>query len=185
MFASLAISKLEELAAEVQTIKDAVAPRPLLTLPPELPPMRPGPATLPRPHIPVGPPSQPPSLADSYLPTPSTNVFDRIRSYSMQGEAPALTPARSSDAASINHLVRPAEPRALGSRVFSGDDINYYFEKYFDTALSCCWRVDVEVVSAHLITDISNIFTRISPWSGRETPIPATRGGRSSFGQLS
>ncbi|KAK0711248.1 hypothetical protein B0H67DRAFT_584748 [Lasiosphaeris hirsuta] len=115
-------SKLEELAAEVQHIKDAVAPRPSLPLPPELPPVRQ--VQLLRPHLP------PHTLGDSFLPAPS--LFNRLRPYPSQSETPALTPARGSDAVSSVQMGRGAEPRALGSRVFSGEDIDYYFEKYFE-----------------------------------------------------
>ncbi|KAK0621262.1 hypothetical protein B0T17DRAFT_591184 [Bombardia bombarda] len=90
-------SKLEELAAEVQTIKEAVAPRPAsipnktADLPPPIPSLPP--AQLPSPHIAT------PSLADTFINGPP-NPFGRSR--------------------------------ALGSRVFSGGDISFYFEKYFE-----------------------------------------------------
>ncbi|KAK3322137.1 hypothetical protein B0H66DRAFT_191905 [Apodospora peruviana] len=130
-------SKLEELAAEVQTIRDAVsvAPRPQsqpqplvdvpvpVPVPVELGPVRP--VQLPSPHQ---------SLGDSFLPAPGplSNLYTRPRPYSISAETAVLTPSRS-DVASSSHLAaRPAEPRALGSRVFSGEDIYYYFEKYFE-----------------------------------------------------
>ncbi|KAK5664254.1 hypothetical protein OQA88_471 [Cercophora sp. LCS_1] len=121
-------SKLEELAAELQNMKDAIAaPRPVLSVPPELPPVR-GPVQLPRPHPPV--PQQP--LPDSFLPAPP-NLFNRLRPYTLQGEAPAPTLVRIPDVAMSGQLpLRPAEPRALGSRVFSSEEINYYFDKYFE-----------------------------------------------------
>lgn len=129
-------SKLEELAAEVQTIKNAVAPssapRPMLPSPalPELLP----PVQLPRPHHLLSP--QLPLLNDNpssspYLPAPANFFTNRLRPYSLQNETPAPTPIRLHDV-SLASLVRPAEPRALGSRVFSGEEISYYFEKYFE-----------------------------------------------------
>jgi len=126
-------SKLEELAAEVQTIKDAVA-RPLPDgIPVELAPVRSGPVQvsvqLPSPH------QVTPASTDSFLPVPP-NFFSRPRPYSISAEAAVLTPSRS-DAAS-GQQPQPAEPRALGSRVFSGEDIDYYFEKYvYYLSISC------------------------------------------------
>ncbi|KAK4231535.1 hypothetical protein QBC38DRAFT_465998 [Podospora fimiseda] len=138
-------SKLEELAAEVQNIKDAVAPRPLLDLSSELGPARraslPLPAlssipaqlpthSLPTHNLPIAP------LGDHYIPPPSSTSFkfNRPRPYSISGETPLppLTPARTNDVLSAGSAVQLAEPRALGSRVFSGEDIDYYFDKYFE-----------------------------------------------------
>ncbi|KAK3333716.1 hypothetical protein B0T19DRAFT_354258 [Cercophora scortea] len=114
-------TKLEELAAEVQTIKDAVAPRPMT----DLPSLRS--VQLPSPHLASH------SLGDPYHPAaPAPNLFSRARPFIRASETPALTPARTSDAASTRFSGGPAEPRALGSRVFSGEDIDYYFEKYFE-----------------------------------------------------
>lgn len=127
-------SKLEKLAAEVQTIKDAVTPssgpRPMLSGPalPELLP----PVQLPRPHHLLSPQLLHENASPSpYLPAPANFFTNRLRPYSLQNETPAPTPVRLHDV-SMAGLVRPAEPRALGSRVFSGDEISYYFEKYFD-----------------------------------------------------
>ena len=130
-------SKLEELAAEVQTIKDAVAPgRPMLSAPPELPPVRPVPLPLPVQQVQLPRPQLPPQpLADNtFLPAPPS-LFSRLRPYSLQSETPAPTPGevRINDVVlPPGQLARPAEPRALGSRVFSGEEINYYFDKYFE-----------------------------------------------------
>jgi len=116
-------SKLEELAAEVQTIKDAVAPRSILSAAPELSPVR-DPVQLPRPQL------SPHPLADTFLPTPP-NLFSRPRPYSLQSETPAPPPIKMPDVSSLTASLPPhaAEPRALGSRVFSGEEINYYFDK--------------------------------------------------------
>ncbi|KAK4190089.1 hypothetical protein QBC35DRAFT_111720 [Podospora australis] len=131
-------SKLEELAAEVQNIKDAVTvtPRTLLDLSSEVnstPGLRSSlsvqiPSRL---HLPDTTPTYIP--APPPLPAPPS-LFGRQRLYSISHEIPVqpLTPARSSDVPSTAHSVHPAEPRALGSRVFSGEDIDYYFEKYFE-----------------------------------------------------
>jgi transcriptional regulatory protein LEU3 len=114
-------SKIEELAAELQTIKEAVAPSrpPLISVPPELPPVRPVPVQIP---------------SSNYLPAPS-NLFNRLRPYPLQSETPATTPGvvRINDGTlPPGQMALPAEPRALGSRVFSGEEINYYFDKYFE-----------------------------------------------------
>ncbi|KAK0623320.1 hypothetical protein B0T14DRAFT_172968 [Immersiella caudata] len=120
-------SKIEELAAELQTIKEAVAPSrpPLISVPPELPPVRPVPVPLPvHQQIP----------SSNYLPAPS-NLFNRLRPYPLQSETPATTPGvvRINDGTlPSGPMALPAEPRALGSRVFSGEEINYYFDKYFE-----------------------------------------------------
>jgi len=84
---------------------------------------------LPRPQLPPQP------LADNtFLPAPPS-LFSRLRPYSLQSETPAPTPGevRINDVVlPPGQLARPAEPRALGSRVFSGEEINYYFDKYFE-----------------------------------------------------
>lgn len=141
-------SKLEELAAEVQNIKDAVtvAPRTLLDLSSEV-----NPSSSARPSISVQIPNllhhphpghlqsaQPLPEPNGFIPAPPPppappSLFGRQRLYSISTELPIqpLTPARSSDVPSTStaHFINPAEPRALGSRVFSGEDIDYYFEK--------------------------------------------------------
>jgi transcriptional regulatory protein LEU3 len=119
------------LAAEIETIKEAVAPSrpPLLSAPPELPPVRPVPVPLP-----VQQQRQQQISSSNYLPAPS-NVFNRLRPYTLQSETPATTPGvvRINDGTlPPGQLALPAEPRALGSRVFSGEEINYYFDKYFE-----------------------------------------------------
>ncbi|KAH8890925.1 hypothetical protein GQ53DRAFT_721097 [Thozetella sp. PMI_491] len=132
-------SKLEELAAEVRNIKEAVAPRALpaiLNVPPlDSPvlarPIQPvQPVQLPSPH------SNPPSLTtDAYLP-PRTNSFQRLNPFigSTVAETVPTTPSVTTNESTLALTApagRPAEPRALGSRVFSGEDITYYFDKYF------------------------------------------------------
>ncbi|KAK4661496.1 uncharacterized protein QC763_701750 [Podospora pseudopauciseta] len=129
-------SKLEELAAEVQNIKDAVvAPRPILDLHQHHQPS----------HLHLR--AQSISTEPSYIPSLSTTsisasnassstVFGRPRLCSASSEnavvPPPLTPAGSNVPSTTCHAQHPAEPRALGSRVFSGEDIDYYFEKYFE-----------------------------------------------------
>lgn len=127
-------SKLEELAAEVRNIKEAVAPRTLPAIIDDPPLASPtlsraaAPVQLPSPH------SNPPSLSTGpYLP-PRTNSFARLNPFvgSAAPETNASTPASTQDTpislpASSG---RPVEPKALGSRVFSGEDIEYYFDKY-------------------------------------------------------
>lgn len=171
-------SKLEELAAEVQTIKDAVAPRPLLQVPHVAdltPPVRSGPVPVPVSVQLPSPLQVPPASTDSYLPAPS-NFFTRPRPYSISAESAVLTPSRS-DAASSGQQPRTAEPRALGSRVFSGEDIDYYFEK---------WLLLTPFLLYHLLTNfgpgILNIFTPISPSSGCEIQMCATKEDPSSSG---
>jgi hypothetical protein len=175
-------SKLEELAAEVQTIKEAVAPRPIHSVNPQLPsPLGPPgplvhPSHLPNPNL----ASQP--LGDtSFLPAPPPpSLFSRSRTFGLvpPTETPALTPAQASfDAASIGSG-RIAEPRALGSRVFSGEDINYYFEKYVSVLIT-------KNTTYSPTPDTLSTFTHISPLSAREIPTHATREAPSSFGPLS
>ena len=128
---SLKNSKLEELAAEVRNIKEAVAPRPI---PPILNPAPVDPQVLARPVQLPSPHSNPPSLTtDSYLP-PRANSFVRLNPFIAPAvpETDVSTPALSNDTTLTLPAPsgRPTEPRALGSRVFSGDDIDYYFEKY-------------------------------------------------------
>ncbi|KAK3494951.1 uncharacterized protein B0T23DRAFT_121741 [Neurospora hispaniola] len=149
-------SKLEELAAELQSLKNTVAPRPSLGgLTTELPPIRPVQFSSASPPVPSLPQlTLPGTLSGTLpggLPTPGTlpgpflpglgvptlppPIFTRPRPFSISSEASTPTP-RASDATSVSFslagLRRPAQPRALGSRVFSGDDINYYFDKYFE-----------------------------------------------------
>lgn len=105
----------------------------MLSAAPALPELLP-PVQLPRPHHLLSP--QLPLLNDTtssspYLPAPANFFTNRLRPYSLQNETPAPTPIRLHDV-SLASLVRPAEPRALGSRVFSGEEISYYFEKYFE-----------------------------------------------------
>ncbi|KAK3375045.1 hypothetical protein B0H63DRAFT_264837 [Podospora didyma] len=131
-------SKLEELAAELQTIKDAVAPRPLLSVGADVPPPPPPPPPARQPQLPAHnplvpqPQPQPLLLAGSFLPT-LPGLFSRQRPFAVQGgEIPALPPIGISDVPPTALAGHRAEPRALGSRVFSGEDINYYFDKYFE-----------------------------------------------------
>ncbi|KAK3942990.1 hypothetical protein QBC46DRAFT_53612 [Diplogelasinospora grovesii] len=135
-------SKLEELAAELANIKEAVvAPRQqaLSVAAPELPPIV-CPLQLPSPQS----LSQPSQAGDSSFVPPGT--FTRVNPFTPQGAEPSptvITSALSSGLAAATAVPppagplpgpsgRPAEPRALRSQVFSGDDIDYYFERYFE-----------------------------------------------------
>ena len=144
------------MAAELQSLKNTVAPRPSLgSLTTELPPIRPVQFSSASPPVPSLPQlTLPGTLSGTLpggLPTPGTlpgpflsnlgvptlppPIFTRPRPFSISSEASTPTP-RASDAVSVSYslagLRRPAQPRALGSRVFSGDDINYYFDRYFE-----------------------------------------------------
>ncbi|KAK0736979.1 hypothetical protein B0T21DRAFT_450186 [Apiosordaria backusii] len=128
-------SKLEELAAEVQNIKDAVvAPRPVLDLHQHHQHSH---LHLEAPSI-TAEPTYIPALSAPSISTSSASsnaIFSRPRLYSISSEnavPPPLTPAGSNGPSTAGHSQHPAEPRALGSRVFSGEDIDYYFEKYFE-----------------------------------------------------
>ncbi|KAK0722809.1 hypothetical protein B0T26DRAFT_704127 [Lasiosphaeria miniovina] len=134
-------SKLEELAAELQTIKEAVAPRASLLVPTDGPPAHPHqlPAAVSSvPAVQVVPAHNLDGLAaplttSSFLPSPPS-LFGNSRSYTAVSDQPAPAPARLDDAIPDADGLsrRRAEPRALGSRVFSGEDIEYYFDKYFE-----------------------------------------------------
>lgn len=128
-------SKFDELVQEVQSIKQAVAPKhspsaphgqlPLPTIPPPPPP---------------GPRADHPRLyAASSFSAGGTSPLSSIPSF---GSAPpprpvletssgsGLTPGQMATPSSASG--RSSQPRALKSRVFSSQDIDHYFDKYFD-----------------------------------------------------
>ncbi|KAI0128448.1 hypothetical protein BJ170DRAFT_569745, partial [Xylariales sp. AK1849] len=102
-------SKLDELVQEIQTIKQTVGERSS-----QLPQQTPTPFKgLGMPRLGMPSPDITGNSASSNAPTGSTNQ----------------TPATNL----INEPnVEPSLPRALGSQPFSGEDIDYYFQKYFE-----------------------------------------------------
>ncbi|KAK1765730.1 hypothetical protein QBC33DRAFT_495072 [Phialemonium atrogriseum] len=117
-------SKLEELAAEVRNIKEAVGPRALS-------------AAMATPPVRQELPSLP--LADSQPFTnhliPSSTVSNVTASFTAPGLGGFLqvqTPSLTTYTTPSPPSGLPAEPRALGSRVLPSEDIDYYFTKYFD-----------------------------------------------------
>ncbi|KAJ9152017.1 Transcriptional regulatory protein SEF1 [Pleurostoma richardsiae] len=109
-------SKLEELVQEVQSIKEAVGSKtpvaPQVSLPQLLvPPLR-----------------ETPSLASATsFQIPSIRPLNSAPPPEPRALTPALT-AQTTPSSSG----KVSEPRALKSRVFPGQDIDYYFDKYFD-----------------------------------------------------
>lgn len=67
------------------------------------------------------------SIASFSAPAPPRNVTDT------SSVTPALTPGGASLATPASTATgRPSQPRALKSRVFAGQDIDFYFDKYFE-----------------------------------------------------
>lgn len=142
-------SKFEELVQEVQNIKQAVGPRPPSAT---MTATATATAQLPLPPIPQ-PPSQQlsPALDHGRLfPTApfssAATPLASIASFSAPAPprvipvpdaspvAPAPTPSGASLAtpSSSTGTGRPSQPRALKSRVFAGQDIDFYFDQYFE-----------------------------------------------------
>ncbi len=113
-------SKLEELQQEVRSIKEAVgkstAPPPIFTR--TLPPINSRDGILSQ-TLPPMRPFDTPILLPPVL-TPSVTT----------------TPTPKTIISSIGS--RAAEPRALKSRAFSGDDINFYFDKCVEPSMLIC-----------------------------------------------
>ncbi|KAL1882776.1 hypothetical protein VTK73DRAFT_901 [Phialemonium thermophilum] len=115
-------SKLEELAAEVRTIKEAVSPRSRSDTLLE--------------GSSVAVPQLPTSRLDLYARLPSNPIASALPSSSsasepaVSGDLPALTPQSYTTPSASAGL--PTQPRALGSRVFSAEDIDYYFTRFFE-----------------------------------------------------
>ncbi|KAB5570284.1 hypothetical protein GE09DRAFT_1283423 [Coniochaeta sp. 2T2.1] len=123
-------SKLEELAAEVRNIKEAVASGPPSSVSPvvatQQPPI----------HL-----QSPSARGPSYLgtgggilptyPTPPTGNLPfgggLMSADAAQSESPALASFTAQRASG-----QVAQPRALASSVFSGEEIDYYFDRYFE-----------------------------------------------------
>lgn len=127
-------SKFEELVQEVQNIKQAVAPRtpstPQLPLP-----------TLPTPQAQhTSPRAEQTRLysnaAFTAAPAPMSTMASFTapppRAIPEPSSVPALTPASQSMTTPASSASRPSQPRALKSRVFAGQDIDFYFDKYFE-----------------------------------------------------
>lgn len=129
-------SKFDELVQEVQSIKQAVAPQTpssaahgQLPLPPIPPPGQ---------HI-SSPRSDQPRLypsagfssgVSSLASIPSFSNAPPPRTFPEASSVPALTPGPLTTPSSASG--RPAQPRALKSRVFSSEDIDRYFDQYFE-----------------------------------------------------
>lgn len=109
-------SKLEQLEKEVQSIRDAVSTR-ALPVEPSLPTASSPP--MPSSHVPFSTfpdrPSIPVVSIPEQVPTPSQSTA-------------YTTPT--------GPVKRPSEPRALLSRVFSGESIDHYFDQYVIILLS-------------------------------------------------
>lgn len=135
-------SKFEELVQEVQNIKQAVGPRPpsgapqgQLPLPPIPPIPQPSQQQLSPaldhgrlfPTAPFSAGATPLASISSFsAPAPPRTIPDT-------SSVPALTPGGGSLATpSSTGTGRPSQPRALKSRVFAGQDIDFYFDKYFE-----------------------------------------------------
>ncbi|WDK15395.1 hypothetical protein CGRA01v4_06676 [Colletotrichum graminicola] len=122
-------SKLEQLEKEVQTIKNAVNPHPASSTVPALPA-----AALPLPSPDTAYPAvgvfsdhnrPPPSASRVSLPAlspvPQTRSMEQVP-----------TPTLTSHTTPTGPVRQPAQPRALGSKVLSGEDIDFYFDQYLE-----------------------------------------------------
>lgn len=133
-------SKFEELVQEVQSIKNAVGPRDLSATPQQQLPL---PALPPSQHISSAAaadggarlyPSAPftagatpiSSIASFSAPPPPRTLQEPSSS-----AVPGLTPGQITSPSSAGPA-HPSQPRALRSRVFAGQDIDFYFDKYFE-----------------------------------------------------
>uniref|UniRef100_L2G9U7 Binuclear zinc transcription factor n=1 Tax=Colletotrichum fructicola (strain Nara gc5) TaxID=1213859 RepID=L2G9U7_COLFN len=117
--------KLEQLEKEVQTIKNAVNPSPVSAA-----------GVLPPAALPL------PSPSSAY---PASAFADRPPPSAGRVSLPALSPVPHSRTAEqvptptlTSHTTptgpprHPAQPRALGSKVLSSEDIDFYFDTYFE-----------------------------------------------------
>ncbi|KAK7742140.1 hypothetical protein SLS53_004726 [Cytospora paraplurivora] len=133
-------SKFEELVQEVQSIKQAVAPKqppppaslgqlPLPPVPPP-PPHLPSPRAVDQPRLYAATPSFPAGTSPlSSIPSFSTappprTVLETSSGPGLASPAQMTTPSSTSG--------RTSQPRALKSKVFSGQDIDHYFDRYFE-----------------------------------------------------
>lgn len=129
-------SKFEELVQEVQNIKQAVAPR------------TPSTPQLPLPAIPTPQPQQTSPRTDEQSRlytnaafTAGTTPLSSMASFTAPppraipepASAPTLTPSGQITTPASSTTTRPSQPRALKSRVFAGQDIDFHFDKYFES----------------------------------------------------
>jgi len=173
-------SKLEQLEREVQSIRDAVSV----------------PASGPALHVNVG--TEFPASISPHMPSPK-NSYSIFPGDSARGSAslpteiptPSQTTAYTTPTASYS-AKRPSEPRALGSRVFSGESIDIYFDKCvivhlstwgFPPVLGC--RGDADQGGWVVVTDTLSTSTHISQSSARGIQITPTPTARSYSGPLS
>ncbi|TDZ71767.1 Citrinin biosynthesis transcriptional activator ctnR [Colletotrichum trifolii] len=129
-----ATGSLEQLEKEVQTIKNAVNPSPVSAArglpPPGLP--LPLPLTLPSPSTAYS------TSAFSDRPPPSAGrvslpALSPVLSHSSSRPAEQVpTPSLTSHTTPTGPPRSPAQPRALGSKVLSSEDIDIYFDRYFE-----------------------------------------------------
>lgn len=161
------LSKLEELQQEVRSIKEAVGksavPSPIYTR--TLPPINTRDGLLSHTLPPMRPFDAPVMLPPVLTPSVTTTPTPKTVISSLGG--------------------RTAEPRALKSRAFSGEDINYYFDKYV-RSLSACFLCRRQLIGGFDLTispGTLTIFIRTSQSSGPATPTSAMNLRRYSFGR--
>ncbi|KAI2642871.1 hypothetical protein GGS21DRAFT_486696 [Xylaria nigripes] len=112
-------SKLDELVQEIQSIKQSVES---VSSP-----------SLPQPNPAITQPREPVAAQQLAIPSPSAasrqHAVGPVNSTAVEPSAPLETPS-----ATLLHgqSSEPSLPRTLGSYPFSGDDIDYYFRKYFE-----------------------------------------------------
>ncbi|KAK1535275.1 hypothetical protein CPAR01_08817 [Colletotrichum paranaense] len=122
--------KLEQLEKEVQTIKNAVNPSPVSAtgiLPPAALP-------LPLPSPSTAYPGAASAFSDHRPPPSASRVSLPALSPVQQARQPEQvpTPTLTSHTTPTGPARQPAQPRALGSKVLSGEDIDFYFDHYFE-----------------------------------------------------
>lgn len=120
-------SKFEELVQEVQNIKQAVAPRTPST------PQLPLPA-IPTPHSQQTSPraEQSRAYANAVFTADTTPLSTMASFTAPPPRAIQETSTSAQIATPASATTRPSQPRALKSRVFAGQDIDFYFDKYFE-----------------------------------------------------
>jgi hypothetical protein len=180
-------SKLEQLEKEVQSIKDAVNPNgSARTLPPT-----PLPLPSPRESFSLFP-------ARPMVSTPVLSVGIPVQSPTQVSQLEQIpTPSLTSHATPTGLPRRGSEPRALGSRVFSGEDIDYYFDQYVDffplhififnfshLCFMALFRLPVSLMlcSFSPLIGILSISIRSSQWFVTKNRINFIKRSRFSFG---
>ncbi|GKT46705.1 replication factor A protein 1 [Colletotrichum spaethianum] len=120
--------KLEQLEKEVQTIKNAVNPSPVSAA-----------GVLPAAALPLPSPSTAyPAVgvfSDHTRPTPSASRVSLPALSPVPQTRPTEqvpTPTLTSHTTPTGPTRQTAQPRALGSKVLSGEDIDFYFDHYFE-----------------------------------------------------